>query len=150
MALALAKLFGMAAVLAAVPLFAHASEPIALNDSQMDMVTAGVAINLDLAATATGPTTATSTSGKVQVGTANVLTVTGDAKSGYRLVGDSPAQVAFGGGQATASGATDANCTAQIAVVGNLAYLKQISAATTMPTSAICTCAALAISFTPR
>lgn len=143
------KIFGAVIALLSAPGVASANGLLVLSDNQLDTVTAGIAMNLDLAATATGPTAATATNGAVHVGTADVLTVGGSAKSGWHLTGDRPSQVAFGGGVAAASGAA-AGCTAKIQVVGDLAYLNQISAATATPIGAICTCAALAISFIPR
>lgn len=143
------KLLLIGAMMLIAPGTALANGPLVLNDRQLDTVTAGIAMNLDLGATATGANAATSTAGTVQIGTADVLTVDGSTKQGWHLTGDHPAQVAFGGGEAAASGET-AGCNAKMQVVGSVSYLTQTAAASATSGGVICTCAALAISFTPH
>lgn len=139
----------LAAVAAASPALAQDKAPLILSDTQMDSVTAGFTMTADLGATAAGPTAMTSTTGTMRLGTANILLVDDNPKSGLKLTGQSEASIGFGGGEAVARG-NDASCTAKTILVGPLAYRDQIAGATTTPTSAICTCAALAISLIPR
>lgn len=139
----------LAAVAVTSPAFAQDKAPLILSDTQMDSVTAGFTLTADLSATATGTTALTSTNGAMHLGTANILLVDDNPKTGLKLTGQSDAAIGFGGGEAVAQGA-DASCTAKTILVGAIAYRDQIAAATTTPTSAICTCAALAISLIPH
>jgi hypothetical protein len=116
------------------------------NLTNVDNGSAGLDVGLDLAATANGPKALTQTVGAIQVGSAEVWQVNVGPENQITPVSDSPAQVAFGGGQAAAQG-TDANCAAKISLIGDFAYLNQTASAVTTPTTAICQCAALAISF---
>ena len=60
-----------------------------------------------------------------------------------RLLGISTAQLLFAAGKAQATGASNAQCSAAMNVVGDVVYLVQSTAVTAV--SAICSCAAFVI-----
>lgn len=128
-----------------------------LSNAQLDGITAGgdFSMDLDLNAYATSRTATTTTFGAVHIGGADVIRIDTNPKTagptGTRYLGSKRATILYGGGEAAANGAADSNCNAKLTVVApTIDYLRQSQFVTTTPTSAICTCAAFAISFAPR
>jgi len=121
-----------------------------LNDEQLDSVTAAsTGLNLDLSASALGPTATTATEGSARNARTTILLVAIDqqapASGRVRLLGASPADLLFAAGRAEAKGASDAHCSASIDLVGSLAFFAQSNTTTTTAGSAICSCAGFGI-----
>jgi hypothetical protein len=121
-----------------------------LRDEQLDSITSGNAsVALDLFAFAQGPNAATSTTGSVRTARTTVLRVAMDPTAPdvarARLVGVLPADVILASGEAKATGDSNAQCSATIEPVGELAFITQASAKAATATSVTCSCAAFAI-----
>jgi hypothetical protein len=137
---------------------AQAAEPgkggnaaIVLTDKQLDSVTAASAnIDLDLSAFAEGPNAVTSTEGSVSNASGEILRAAIDPSAPdagrARSLGMAAADFTFASGQASASGASSAECSAALTITGNYDFLIGTSARSVTPTSAICSCAAFGIS----
>jgi hypothetical protein len=124
-----------------------------LNDRQLDSVTAGaVSINLDLSASAEGPTAVTSTQGSIRNARTTVLllgmNLAAPKSAQAQLIGMPTADLVFAIGKAGASGASDAGCSAVLSGVGNALYVAQ--SRTSTPISATCYCSAFAIGIVSR
>jgi len=123
---------------------------IVLDDRELDSVAAGtVSVDLELSATATGPTAVTSTQGTILSGRTTVLRIAFDPSAppaaAVQLVGASNADVVMGAGTADAAGSSNVQCSAIPTVVGDFTALAASHIAA--PTSATCSCTALAIGF---
>jgi hypothetical protein len=124
--------------------------PKVLNDGEMDTVTAGgIALRLDLAASASGGTAFTNARGEARIVRATMLkiaTVPGaPPQAQARLLGEQAADIAIGTGHATASGDGAAGCSARAEALGDIAFIRGLASAATTPTAATCLCAIFAI-----
>ena len=119
-----------------------------LDDRQLDSVTAGaVSVDLELSASAAGPTAVTSARGSIMTARTTVLRISVDpsapAPAAAQLLGASAADLAFGAGEAKATGATNAQCSAIPTATGDFTLLSQSRIATGV--TATCSCSAFAI-----
>jgi hypothetical protein len=155
---AAATLVAQHAARAGQPEVGAARASIILSDAQMDALTAsGITASLDLTATATGPNVSTSTEGSVRTAHTTILSIdiepsTDPSSPGSvraRLVGELPADLLFAAGSAKASGASNAQCTANLNTPSTFAFLTQLSRRSITPTLATCSCAAFGISLSP-
>lgn len=124
--------------------------PRMLSDAEMDQVTAGsLTLSLDLAAAATGPAAFAHTQGATRIERATMLKLApvpgAPPQAQARLLGEQAAEIAIGSGRAAASGDGTASCTARVDALGEIAFLRSISAATIAPGSATCLCSLFAI-----
>jgi hypothetical protein len=123
----------------------------ALGDGQLDGVTAAqIHMDLELSATAHGPTVMTSTQGSVTTGRTSAVRVaidpTAPPEARARLLGTTQVDVGIAAGQAQAAGAADATCSANTNVSGaDYTYITRSQTFTAM--TANCSCTALAIGF---
>jgi hypothetical protein len=123
---------------------------MALNDEQLDLITAGnTSVALDLFAFAQGRNATTSTEGSLRTARTTILRVAIDpiAPEVARgpLLGASLADLIFASGQAKAIGDSNAQCSATIEPVGELAFITQASVKAATATSVTCSCTAFAI-----
>ncbi len=126
-----------------------ADGPKVLTAPELDAVTsAGLRMDLELTANATGQTAMTSTQGSVTIGRTTVLRVEIDpsapAPAQARLIGAFDADFGIAVGKADARGASDAQCSANVATSGaDYSTIVQSKDFTAM--SATCACTAVAI-----
>jgi len=140
-----------------LPQSAQASGSIAdriLTDDQLDTVSAsGENVTLELSASADGPAAVSTTRGQVASGRSTVLKVSYDPNAfpaaRARLVDTVAADVILANGEADASGASNAQCSAKIMTTGSFAYFDQAQMQTVTPSSAVCACAAIGLRFGP-
>ncbi len=137
---------------------AAAGGPIVLSDAKLDALTAsGITATFSLLATATGPNVSTATEGSVRTARTTVLRIDVEPAADplaegavrARLVDEIPADLLFAHGSATASGSSNAQCTATLSTPSTFAYFQQMTARSITPTLATCACAAFGISITP-
>jgi hypothetical protein len=136
--------------LAALPGQAHSS-PLFLDAAQMDGVTAAkIQMDIELSATAQGPTVMTSTQGTVSIGQTTGVRVAYDPsappEARVRLIDQETLQVGIAVGKAQATGANSANCNATPTISG-ADYTKIAQTQTFTAISATCSCTALAVGF---
>lgn len=130
---------------------AAASGPLVLGSEQMDGVTAaGIRMDLELSATAQGPSAITSTQGSVTIGHTTAVRVAIDPsapeQARARLLGTSDLEVGIAAGKADASGANDAKCSAEPTITGaDYTFISRSQTFTAL--TATCSCTALAIGF---
>ena len=123
--------------------------PLALGDEAMDAVTAGqLHMELELAATADGPTASTATTGSIAIARTTTALVALDpsapAEARARLLGVAQAEVGLAAGSADASGAQDKNCSAKVGVTG-ADYIQTTQTQAITGITANCSCAAMAV-----
>ncbi|HLI12773.1 MAG TPA: hypothetical protein VKY65_14365 [Alphaproteobacteria bacterium] len=134
------------------PAAATGTAPLVLTAAQLDTVTAGAPLTfqIELAAAATGADVLAATGAQSQIVRTEIVRAAFDpaAPEGARLrmIDREDAEVAMGSGHALAVGQSGATCTAQMTVIGDLAFSRSLSTAVTTPTTATCLCAVFAIS----
>lgn len=128
-----------------------ADGPLELDAGQLDGVTAAqIHMDLELSATAQGPTAMTSTQGSVLIGHTRAARVALDPSAPLqaraRLLGESDVEVGIAAGKAEAAGANDATCAADAGVSGaDYTFISKSQTFTAL--TATCSCTALAIGF---
>ena len=132
----------------AAPISAHPRT--VLDDKALDLVIAGAArADLDLSAAADGPTAVVSTQGSITAARGTVLRIAIDPEAPgpaqAKLLSQSVADFVLANGKAEASGTDNAQCSASLAVIGDVTYVTQ--SRMTTPTSATCLCSGFAIGF---
>lgn len=139
---------------ALTPAVGKAGGPKVLSQPELDAVTsAGLTMDLELSANATGPTAMTSTQGTVTIGRTTALRVAIDPgappPAQARLLGAFDAAVGIAVGKANASGANDAQCSANVATSG-ADYTSIVQSQNFTAMAASCSCAAVAVGFLAR
>ena len=126
----------------------QSTAPMLLSESEMDRVTAGLALRVDLASAASGPAAFAAVAGETHIGRTTMLDIVLDPAAPpaarARLTGTEAVEVGLGSGRASAAG-DDAHCTASVAAFGNIAFLHSLSSAAATPSSATCLCSVFAI-----
>jgi hypothetical protein len=128
-----------------------------LSDVQMDRITAGgPTMNLNLAASAQGPVSITSTAGGIASGQGTVLEVDLSSATPAHLISSNPATVIIATGAAIARGADGAQCSADIETTGFFPFLTVTSQTSRLPPSGglpagiLCACSAFALIPSPH
>jgi len=131
--------------------------PVELSAAQLDSITAGSAISLqvDLAAFAAGSGAVATTLARMQIVQSQLLVATVDPgapeEGQMRDVAQRRANIAMGSGLASAAGQSDAHCSATMTVIGEIDFSRSMSTALASASaagqsSAICQCSIIAIS----
>jgi hypothetical protein len=131
--------------------------PVELSAAQLDSITSGSAISLqvDLAAFAAGSGAVATTLARTQIVQSQLLVATVDPgapeEGQMRDVAQRRANIAMGSGLATAAGQSDAHCSATMTVIGEIDFSRSMSTALASasaagPSSAVCQCSIIAIS----
>jgi hypothetical protein len=122
-----------------------------LSESQLDHITAGATLDLNLTASAQGPVVIASTAGEILSGETTVLQLDLSPGAPAHLIGSNPSTVIIAIGAALARGADGAQCSANVEATGFFSTLNVTSQTSGLPPSGalpagvLCACSAFAI-----